>query len=183
GSDTGDVVTAYKSSRNISPDDPVVSVETMTALDFDFAHELIDDKANFVGGTEFDLGDRIGTRVDLEDGFATCDFQNGICVEVGHTVAYAMPSVVQDAWVTAGGLDGDFGATTGDPFSLDDSRSVQQFASAAFIFGGAQNFSLAINLWQASLAGGSMIGLPLGPAQQTAGGTSFVPHDQGVVLL
>jgi hypothetical protein len=183
GSDTGDVVTAYKSSRGIAPDDPIVGPETMTALDVDFAHELIDAKANAVAGTEFDLGDRLGTRIDLEDGFATCDFQNGICVEVGHVVAYAMPSIVQDAWVTAGGLDGDFGAPVSDPVQLDDSRSAQLFASAAFVFGAAQNFSLSIDLWQASVAGGFLIGLPLSTSQPTAdGGASFVQHDQGVVL-
>jgi phosphatidylserine/phosphatidylglycerophosphate/cardiolipin synthase-like enzyme len=182
GSETGAVVADYKTGKGISPNDPVVSVETMTALDTDFAHELIDAKANDIAGTEFALGDRIGTRVDLEDGFATCEFQNGICAELGHLVAYAMPSIVQDAFVTAGGLDGEFGAPVSDPISLDGSRSVQQFASAAFIFGGAQNFSLSIDLWQASIAGGSMIGFPLGPPQRTAGGATFVPHDQGVVL-
>lgn len=183
GPDTGSVVTAYKTGKAIAPNDPVVGPETMTALDVDFAHELIDSKANDIAGTEFDLGDRIGTRVDLEDGFATCDFQNGICVEMGHVVAYAMPSPVQAAWVAAGGSDGEFGAPTSDPSQLDQDRSVQQFASAAFIFGGAQSFALPLDLWQASVAGGSLIGLPLSPPQPTAdGGSSFVQHDRGVVL-
>ena len=183
GPDTGGVVTDYKTSKGIAPNDPVVGPQTMSALDVDFAHELLDAKANVVAGTEFDLGDRIGKRVDLEDGFATCDFQNGICVEVGHVVAYAMPSSVQAAWVAAGGLDGGFGAPTSDPFQLDQSRSVQEFALTAFVFGGAQNFALPLDLWEASVAGGSMIGLPLGPQQATGDGeANFVPHDQGVVL-
>jgi len=135
GSDTDTAVTAYKTNKGITPNDPVVGPETIAALDADFAHELLDAKANAVAGTQFDLGDRIGTRVDLEDGFATCDYQNGICVEVGHVAAYAMPSSVQAAWVTAGGLSGTFGQPTNDPLILDETRSVQEFASAAFVFG------------------------------------------------
>jgi len=183
GTETDSAVTAYKTGKGLTPNDPVVGPGTMAALDADFAHELLDAKANVVAGTEFDLGDRIGTRVDLEDGFATCDYQNGICVEVGHVVAYAMPSSVKTAWVDAGGLAGTFGAPTSDPVQLDQTRSVQEFALAVFVFGAAQNFALPLDLWEASVAGGSMIGLPLGPPQAAgAGGASFVPHDQGVVL-
>jgi len=182
GPDTDSAVTAYKTSKGITPNDPVVGPETMTALDDDFAHELLDVKANIVAGTEFDLGDRLGTRVDLEDGFATCDYQNGICVEVGHVVAYAMPSTVQSAWVESGGLDGTLGAPTSDPVQLDAGRSVQEFTLGAFVFGEA-NFALSIDLWEASVAGGSMIGLPQSPPQPIgASGASFVQHDQGVVL-
>ena len=51
------------------------------------------------------------------------------------------------------------------------------------MFGGNQSFALPLDLWGASIAGGSMIGLPLGPPQSfDGGGASFVPHDQGVVL-
>jgi peptidoglycan hydrolase-like protein with peptidoglycan-binding domain len=183
GTDTDSAVTAYKTSKGITPNDPVVGPETMGALDDDFAHELIDAKANDVAGTRFDLGDRIGTRVDLEDGFATCDFQNGICIELGHAVAYAMPSSVQTAWVAAGALEGTFGSPTTDPLELDDTRSVQEFTLVAFVFGGAQDFALDRDLWEASVAGGSMIGLPLSPPQPIGtGGARFVPHDQGVVL-
>jgi phosphatidylserine/phosphatidylglycerophosphate/cardiolipin synthase-like enzyme len=183
GPDTDDAVTAYETSKGITPNDPVVGPETIAALDADFAHELLDAKANAVAGTQFDLGDRIGTRVDLEDGFATCDFQNGICVEIGHVVAYAMPSSVQTAWVAAGGPSGTLGRPTSDPFLLDETRSVQEFTFAAFVFGDAQNFALSLDFWEASVAGGSMIGLPLGPPQPIgAGAASFVQHDQGVVL-
>ncbi|MDH6247767.1 IPT/TIG domain-containing protein [Mycobacterium sp. OTB74] len=183
GTDTDTAVTAYKTSKGITPDDPVVGPETMGALDDDFAHELIDAKANDVAGTRFDLGDRIGTRVDLEDGFATCNFQNGICIELGHAVAYAMPLSVQTAWVAAGGLEGTFGSPTNDPLELDDTRAVQEFTLVAFVFGGAQDFALNRDVWEGSVAGGSMIGLPLGPPQPIgAGGASFVPHDDGVVL-
>jgi hypothetical protein len=182
GPDTDSAVTAYKTNKGITPNDPVVGPETMSGLDGDFAHELLDAKANVVAGTQFDLGDRLGTRVDLEDGFSTCDYQNGICVEVGHVVAYAMPSSVQTAWVESGGLDGTLGAPTSDPVQLDDARSVQEFTLGAFVFGEA-NFTLSLDLWEASVAGGSMIGLPQGPPQPVgASGASFVPHDQGVVL-
>src|SRR4051812_16139371 len=106
GLETGNAVTAYKTSKRLTPNDPVVGAGTMAALDSDFAHELFDAKANDVAGTRFDLGSRTGTRVDLVDGFATCEFQNGICIEVGHLNAYAMPTSVQTAWTEAGGLDG-----------------------------------------------------------------------------
>jgi phosphatidylserine/phosphatidylglycerophosphate/cardiolipin synthase-like enzyme len=183
GSETGDAVTAYKASNNLTPDDPVVGPGTMGALDADFAHELIDAKADDVAGTRFDLGERIGTRTDLIDGFATCEFQNGICVEAGHVAAYAMPTAVQQAWLAASGLDGTFGQPTSDPFELDASRSVQEFTFAAQIFGGAEDFTLDRAVWEASIAGGSMIGTPLGAAQTIgAGPASFVPHDRGVVL-
>jgi hypothetical protein len=183
GSETGNAVTSYKTSKQLTPHDPVVGAGTMAALDADFAHELFDAKANDVAGTLFDLGARIGTRVDLVDGFATCDFQSGICVEAGHCVAYAMPATVQGAWMAAGGLDGTFGQPIGDPLTLDAIRSVQEFTFVAHIFGGPQDFTLPGAMWEASIAGGSMIGTPLGPPQAIgAGGASFVPHERGVVL-
>jgi hypothetical protein len=182
-SETEDAVTAYKATKKLTPDDPVVDAGTMAALDADFAHELFDAKANDVAGTRFDLGSRTGTRLDLVDGFATCDFQNGICVEAGHVIAYAMPSSVQTAWTAAGGLDGTFGPPTGDPFELDVTRSVQEFTLVAHVFGGPQDFTLPRAMWEASIAGGSMIGMPLGSPQAIGtGGASFVPHDLGVVL-
>lgn len=183
GSETGDVVTAYKTIKKLTPNDPVVGPETMAALDADFAHELFDAKADDVAGTRFDLGSRIGTRVDLVDGFATCDFQNGIGIEAGHAVAYAMPTSVQLVWTAAGGPDGTFGQPTGDPLVLDATRSVQEFTFVAHIFGGPQDFTLPRAMWEASIGGGSMIGTPLGPPQAIgADGASFVPHDRGVVL-
>ena len=56
GTDTDGAVTAYKTTKGITPNDPVVGPKTMAALDADFAHELLDAKANIVAGTEFDLG-------------------------------------------------------------------------------------------------------------------------------
>jgi phosphatidylserine/phosphatidylglycerophosphate/cardiolipin synthase-like enzyme len=183
-SETGDAVTAFKTSKGLMPNDPVVGPGTMAALDAEFAHELFDAKANEVAGTRFDLGSRIGTRVDIEDGFATCDFQNGICIEAGHVVAYAMPASVQAAWTAAGGLNGMFGSPTGDPLELDATQSVQEFTFVAHIFGGLQDVTLLRATWEASIAGGSMIGTPLGPPQAVGiGGASFVPHDRGVVLV
>ena len=182
GPETDSAVTAYKTSKGITPNDPVVGPQTMSGLDDDFAHELLDAKANIVAGTQFDLGDRLGTRVDLEDGFATCDYQNGLCVEVGHAVAYAMPAAVQAAWVESGGLNGTLGAPASDPAQLDNAHSVQEFTLGVFVFG-ETNFALSLDLWEASVAGGSMIGLPQGPAQSVGtSGAAFVPHDQGVVL-
>src|SRR4051812_15489220 len=45
GIETGAAVTAYKTSKGLSPSDPVVGPGTMAALDADFAHELLDAKA------------------------------------------------------------------------------------------------------------------------------------------
>lgn len=183
GPETGATVSAYKHGKGLIPNDPIVGAATMAALDADFAHELFDTKADDVAGTRFDLGSRIGTRDDPVDGFATCEFQNGICVEAGHAVAYAMPASVQAAWLAAGGLGGSFGMPIADPLELDANRSVQEFAFVAHVFGGAQDFVLPRDIWEASISGGSMIGLPLDAAQAIGiGGASFVPHDQGVVL-
>ena len=104
--ETGDAVTAYKTGKGLTPNDPVVGPGTMAALDADFSHELFDANAAKFAGTRFDLGARTGTRVDLVDGFATCAFQKGLCVEVAHVVAYAMPRAALAAWTAAGGLDG-----------------------------------------------------------------------------
>lgn len=184
GSQTGEAVTAFKDSEGITPNDPVVGPETMGALDAAFAHELIDAKANAVAGSPFDLGSRLGQRVDLEDGFAISLFQNGLCVEMGHCVAYAMPAVVQAPWIAAGGLHGTFGGPTSDPMALDGTRSVQEFAFVARIFGGAQDFTLPRAMWEASIAGGGMIGMPLDAPQAVgSAGAVFVPHDSGVVLV
>jgi phosphatidylserine/phosphatidylglycerophosphate/cardiolipin synthase-like enzyme len=121
--------------------------------------------------------------VDPEDGFAISVFQNGLCVELGHCVAYAMPVAVQTAWIAAGGLHGTFGAPTSDPMALDGPLSVQEFALVARIFGGAQDFTLQRDMWEASIAGGGMIGLPLNVPQAVgSAGAVFVPHDSGVVL-
>jgi Putative peptidoglycan binding domain len=183
GSETGDVVSAFKSDQGITPSDPVVGPETMGALDIEFAHELIDNKANNVAGTRFDLGARIGTRDDTVEGFATCDFQSGICVESGHVAAYAMPATVQAAWLAAGGLTGAFGPPSGDPMVLDATRSAQDFTQVAFIFGGPQDFTLPLDAWEASTAGGALIGLPVAPQQSVgAAGATFAQHDKGVVL-
>ena len=174
-SQTDDAVTAFKDSQSITPNDPVVGPETMGALDANFAHELIDAKANAIAGSRFDLGSRLGQREDLEDGFAISVFQNGLCVEMGHCVAYAMPAAVQESWIAAGGLDGTFGAPTSDPMVLDVARSVQEFAFVARIFGGAQDFTLPRAVWEASIAGGGMIGMPIGAPQAigSAGAVSF----------
>jgi hypothetical protein len=162
---TGAAVTDYKTGKGISPNDPVVGPQTMAALDRDFAHELFDAKAEEVSGTRFDLGARIGVRVDLDDGLATCAFEKGICVEVGHLVAYAMPAVVASAWLASGGADGSMGLPANDPIELDATRYAQEFASSVRIFGGASDFDLPLNLWEAYLAGQGMTGVPNGPPQ------------------
>ena len=127
GPETGRAVTAYKTQKGLIPNDPVVGPSTMAALDADFAHELFDAKASELEGTRFDLGLRTGTRNDVTDAFATCDFENGICVELAHVVAYAMPAAFRDAWTEAGGADGEFGLPASDPMALDESRSAQEF--------------------------------------------------------
>jgi phosphatidylserine/phosphatidylglycerophosphate/cardiolipin synthase-like enzyme len=183
GSETGNAVTAYKTNKQIAPNDPVVGPQTMAALDADFAHELFDAKASELVGTRFDLGSRIGVRQDLADGFAACEFENGICVEVGHVAAFAMPPPIQAAWTVAGGLEGSFGQPASDPYALDATRSVQEFTFFVHIFGGREDFALPRAVWEASVAGGSMIGTPVGaPVAIGTKGASFVPHDLGVVL-
>ncbi|MBI3833200.1 MAG: hypothetical protein HY287_02600 [Planctomycetes bacterium] len=72
---------------------------------------------------------------------------------------------------------------TGDPLKLDATRMVQEFTLVAFIFDATQGFALSRSMWEASISGGSMIGLPIGPEQPTpAGVANFVPHERGVVL-
>ena len=95
-----------------------------------------------------------------------------------------MPASVETAWLAAGGLTGTFGVPTCDPLVLDTVRSVQEFTFVAHVFGGAQDFTLSREIWEASIAGGSLIGLPLGSPQGVgAAGASFVQHERGVVLL
>jgi Putative peptidoglycan binding domain len=133
GPETGSAVTAYKTQKGLTPNDPVVGPGTMAALDADFAHELFDAKAAQLADTRFDLGLRTGTRVDVTDAFAVCEFQNGVCVEVGHLVAYAMPTTFLIAWSEAGGVDGSFGLPTSDPMELDELRSAQEFTFVTLI--------------------------------------------------
>src|SRR5882672_3289078 len=120
GPETGQAVTAYKTQKGLVPNDPVVGPGTMAALDADFAHELFDAKAAQLAGTRFDLGLRTGTRVELADAFAVCEFENGVCVEDGHLVAYAMPVAFYTAWTEAGGVDGSLGLPASDPIELDE---------------------------------------------------------------
>jgi phosphatidylserine/phosphatidylglycerophosphate/cardiolipin synthase-like enzyme len=183
GTQTGTAVTGYKTGKGLVPNDPVVGPGTMAALDADFAHELFDAKAAALSGTKFDLGGRTGTRVEVVDGFATCAFENGVGVEVGHAVCYAMPSAALQAWTDAGGLEGEFGVPTGDPFELDASRSAQSFTFVVHLFGDNDAFTLPRALWEGTIAGGSLIGQPLEPPQATGDeGAIFVPHESGVVL-
>ena len=160
GPQTGAMVSAYKSSKGIVPSDPVVGPQTMAALDADFQYELFDAEADQVAGTRFDLGARIGTRADVEDGVATCEFQNGICVEVAHAHAYAIPAAVLGAWNDAGGIDGSFGQPTQDPVDGDGVRAFQEFALVAYVFGGARDLVLPIRVWEASISGASLVGFP-----------------------
>jgi peptidoglycan hydrolase-like protein with peptidoglycan-binding domain len=182
GPATGAAVTAYKTTKGLVPNDPVVGPGTMGALDDDFAHEFIDASAA-VASTPFDLGPRTGTRVDLEDGFAVCPFQNGVSMEVGHGVAFPVPAVVFAAWTTAGGQHGTFGVPINLPYALDSTRSVQEFSKVAFVFGVAEPFALSLEVWAASQAGRALIGLPTGAPQPLGtDGTTTAPHDNGVVL-
>jgi hypothetical protein len=183
GAQTAAAVTAYKTGKGLVPNDPVVGSGTMRALDDDFTHELIDRKAAELAGTRFDLGFRMALRVELSDSVAICVFQNGVCVEIGHTAAYAVPARALATWTASGGIDGTFGAPTADPFDLDAERSVQEFAVAALVFGGTADFVIPRPMWEASLAGGSLIGNPVGPPTALSeDGSTFVPHDSGVVL-
>jgi phosphatidylserine/phosphatidylglycerophosphate/cardiolipin synthase-like enzyme len=181
--ETGAAVTAFKTEKGLVPNDPVVGPGTMAALDADFAHELFDGKAAELTGTRFDLGVRTGSRVDIIDGFAICPFENGACVEIGHVVVYAMPSAALIAWTAAGGLDGTFGVPTSDPFELDANRSAQPFTFVVHVFDPGEGFTLPLATWEASIAGRAFVGKPLEPPQPFGdGGTTFVPHESGVVL-
>jgi peptidoglycan hydrolase-like protein with peptidoglycan-binding domain len=183
GPQTGAAVTAYKTSRGLAPNDPVVGPGTTAALDDDFAHEFIDASAATVAGTPFDLGARTGTRDDVEDGFAICPFQNGASMEIGHAVAYAVPAVVLAVWTTAGGKDGTYGVPINNPYLLDTSRAVQEFSQVAFFFGVPEPFALPQDVWAASQAGQGLIGLPTSAPQPVGtDGTIITPHDHGVVL-
>jgi hypothetical protein len=133
GPETGQAVTAYKTQKGLTPNDPVVGPGTMAALDADFAHELFDAKAAQLAGTRFDLGTRTGTRVDVEDAFAVCEFENGVCVEVGHIVAFAMPAAFYSAWTAAGGAEGSFGLPASDPVEFDELRSTQEFTLSTLV--------------------------------------------------
>lgn len=183
GPQTGAAVTSYKTNKGLVPNDPVVGPGTMGALDDDFAHELFDAQAALEAGTAFDPGARTGTRLDLEDGLATCTFANGLGVEVGHARAYILPPPVADLWTQSGGADGPFGAPAGDPFVIDATRSAQEFEQVGVVFGTAPAFAIARPLWEASVSGRPMIGAPIGPAQPlVTGDAQIVPHDTGVVL-
>ncbi len=183
GPETGAAVTSYKTGKGLVPNDPVVGPGTSAALDDDFANELFDAKAAEFAGTRFDLGARTGSRVDVEDGLALCAFENGTCIEGGHVRAFLLPAVVFAAWTTAGGLDGTFGAPVGDPRELDASRSVQEFAEVAFVFGPTLAFAVSRPIWEASVAGRSLVGLVTGPSVPVGDdGTTSTPHDLGVVL-
>jgi len=134
GAQTGSAVTSYKTQKGLVPNDPVVGSGTMAALDSDFSHELFDAKAAELAGTRFDLGLRTGTRVEISDGLATCQFEGGVCIESAHVVAYAMPARFFGAWNETGGAEGSLGLPTSDPIAYDETLTAQEFTSATLLF-------------------------------------------------
>jgi PLD-like domain len=163
--------------------EPIVTDATMSVRDADPDYELFDAKFAELSGTRFDLGPRTGTRTEVGDRIATCAFQNGVCVEVGRFVVFAVPTTVFTAWSESGGPAGMFGLPTSDPMDIDGTRAAQEFEFITYLFGGPVRYSLPRLVWEASLAGQGMIGSPVGPPQP-AGTESgeFTPHDRGVVL-
>jgi phosphatidylserine/phosphatidylglycerophosphate/cardiolipin synthase-like enzyme len=147
------------------------------------SNDLFEAKAAEMSGTRFALGTRTGPRKKMEIGLATCAFQNGICVEVGHTVAYAIPAAVSRAWMGSGAQAGPFGLPTNDPMDIDGARAAQEFEFVTYLFGGATSYGLSRPVWEASVAGRGMIGAPIGPPESLGTGIGkFTPHDRGVVL-
>lgn len=183
GNETGTAVSAYKTRKGLAPTDPVVGEGTMRALDADFAHELIDMKAAAFAGGLFDLGLRMGTRVDLDNSVATCRFERGLAVEVAHAHVYAVPSVFERAWTAAGGFNGTFGVPTSDPFQLDVLRIAQEFTLVTHIVEGVRQYTLPGAVWETSMSGAFDLGVPVAsPVALGEDGTNFTQHERGVVL-
>jgi hypothetical protein len=147
-----DVVTAYRTAKGLVANDPIVTGTTMSALDADSTYELFDGKSAELHGTRFELGARTGTRIEFESGIATCAFQNGIRVEVGHFVAFAMPTTVFNAWSGCGAEPESFGLPSSDPTDIDGRRAAQEFEFITYLFGSMPNYSLPRLAWEASLA-------------------------------
>jgi hypothetical protein len=180
-------VVSYQSARGLVPDG-IVGPATMGALDDDFALELFKRKAD-TPPAGFQLGERTGGRVDSPDGFATCAFENGVCVELGHAVAYFLPTEVMNEWTDAGGIGGAFGQPTDDPRTDTTGAapmSFQEFRGATYLFGltGKPSFAVPAAVWQASVSGRPRIGQPTGPPEPVGSdpGIRKVPHSNGVVL-
>jgi hypothetical protein len=180
GDETGNAVVAYKQSKGLFPDDAVVGEGTMTALDQDFAHELFDGKASELVGTPFYPGSRVADRVDNNLGFAWCQHENGIVVELAGSRAFALPGPFGATWLDMGGIDSFLGAPITDAFDLGYGRSGQEFVNGALVLNGDSTFALPRDVWDAS-NGGFDLGVPTSAPIEYPDAT-VTYHDKGVVM-
>ena len=183
---TSSGVQQYKASRAVLPVNAVVDGGTVAAFDEEFLLELI--LFAKAGSAPFDLGKLVGPRVDQPDGLAICEFDHGGVIEVGHLLAFPVPEPVWNAWNSARGKDGDYGAPIGNPLKLDNSRYYQEFENVTVIFSEPPTakpvfFGIERSHWEASIAGRPQIGLPKGPKENAGpNGAVKLKHDNGVVL-
>lgn len=180
GPGTAAAVHDFKVSRGIVPDDGVVGLQTMAALDAAFAHELFDLKAAELAGGPFDLGPRIGDRSDIDATLATCEYAAGTIVELGKLLTFAVPTAIGAGWEAAGGLLGSAGIPIADPHLRDDGAIAQDFAATTVVTGGAGFVLVPPEVRE--VLDWTDIGSPTGPAEPSADGSMVTPCSAGAVV-
>lgn len=180
GPQTGGAVTAFKDQHAIAPDDPVVGPMTMTALDAAFAEEFFDLKAGGMAGGPFDLGQRTGTRNDIADGIATCEFEHGTVIELGKVLTFAVPESIAALWNAGGGVTGEAGIPITDPVLREDGSAAQHFVGASIFMGGGAGAVLTPA--QREVVDWLGTGTPLDSPAPGPAGTTVVPCAGGAVV-
>ncbi|MFO0887942.1 MAG: peptidoglycan-binding protein [Isosphaeraceae bacterium] len=181
GPNTDARVTQYKTARGIFPNDGVVGVQTMTHLDEECMHELMDAASAALAGGTFDPGPRTGTRAELSDVVASCDFTAGVMVEIARSAAYFVPREVANTWAAGGGVAA-FGPPAAAPFAVAAGWVAQEFVDWVFLAGPGAVFPVPRAAFEAFLLGQSFLGDPTGPPVPAGAGVAL-PFTAGSVLL
>jgi hypothetical protein len=189
---TEENVTAFKQQNSLPPPDNVVDSAMMQMLDGRFVMELFLQKALRLNSDPkipdpFKPGKlkKNGSgRVDHVPGYATCEFENGTCVELGGSSIWFLTPAVYAAWQESGEVHGTFGVPVDDPWQIDTTHAVQEFEKVTYLFNltGKDPFPVPRTFWLASRSGTGPIGLPKGPLTEIANGFRIVEHKHGVVM-